>query len=607
MEKKYYIYNTRVLLITILKFFFENNNNNINKNKQVNKMEKNLFYAVLNVQKPGIYFTWADCMKQISTSTKAQYRGFKKREDADKYFKSEMEKIRNHQKFVDTKTDEFIDIVSKDIGTDILSDAQKEVLTLISEGKNVFFTGSAGTGKSYIISLIKKHLPQDSTFITALTGIAAANISGTTLHKFAGIGKGEGDREYLLTKARSKKKNWCEAKILIIDEVSMLDSELFENLDYIAKSIRNKRDLPFGGIQMILCGDFFQLPPIDNINQRKLIYTKNDSSSSSSYTNVNFEKKKYCFQSSLWEKLFEKKNMIILTQIFRQQEKELLNILQQVRYGSVDVDTIARLSSLSRPLEMINGIVPTKLYSKNENVDKINNEELNKLESPSFKFVSKDWKNSAIHYQYIEPNNVFNVNQELILKVDAQVMLIQNLANSSTLVNGSRGVITKFKKYEELNSKEKSNVHLAIFETNESNRIFPVVKFMNGREVTILPTEWELHDYVGKKIASRKQIPLKLAWAITIHKSQGLTLDYLEIDLSHCFEYGQAYVALSRASKLDGLRVLSFIPSKIKCNPVVVDFYQNLTSLENKKRKSNDIEEDDNDSSSLKKKSKKNL
>lgn len=375
---------------------------------------------------------------------------------------------------------------------------------------------------------IIKRSSTTTTFVTALTGMAALNIGGMTLHKFAGIGLGTDKQEVLLEKVKraKAKRNWLHCRRLIVDEVSMLDPILFGKLDYIGRHMRRSLDRPFGGIQLVLCGDFFQLPPVSRGGSAGL-----------------------CFESKLWQEIFNDTNMVELRKVFRQEEEEFVSILREVRFNCLSDDSLARLESLQRPLDCSNDIIPTKLYSTNMDVDSVNERFLRELPGDPITFTAKDFPPD-------QTDELFMAQHQLVLKVKAQVMLIKNL--DSTLVNGSRGVVKEL-----LPSK---------------NTV--VVQFLNGEVRAITPAEWTKATAVGATtLAKRVQVPLKLAWAVTIHKSQGLTIDHLEVDLAGVFECGQAYVALSRARRLEGLRVLSLNPARIKSHPRVIEFYRHLATL----------------------------
>ncbi|CAG4956674.1 unnamed protein product [Parnassius apollo] len=400
---------------------------------------------------------------------------------------------------------------------------QQRVLEACLGGKNIFFTGSAGTGKSYLLKRIVTALPPDVTVPTASTGVAACHIGGTTLHAFAGIGDGSGSVENLCERAMKMPlitQKWKKCKHLIIDEISMVDGAYFEKLEAVARYVR-KNDKPFGGIQLILCGDFLQLPPV-------VEKSKNG--------------KKFCFQSPCWDKCIEL--CFELKEVHRQTDQEFITILNSIRIGRVTKEISDRLLGTARQKIESDGILATRLCSHTNDSKMINNSKLRDLEGEEKVFISQDSDNATkiLDNQTIAPS-------KLILKVGAQVMLLKNINVNAGLVNGARGVIVRF------------------------DDGFPVVRFKNKKEYTARAERWYVKNSSGSLLC-RRQVPLNLAWAFSIHKSQGLTLDCVEMSLSKIFEAGQAYVALSRAQSLDTLRVLDFDSRHVWADPNVLEFYQ---------------------------------
>ncbi|XP_034950942.1 ATP-dependent DNA helicase PIF1 [Chelonus insularis] len=405
-----------------------------------------------------------------------------------------------------------------------LTEEQNEVLEAVLRGKNIFFTGSAGTGKSYLLRRIIGELPPDVTTITASTGVAACHIGGITLHQFAGIGLGNSNLEccYKLASRPNIAACWRKTKYLIIDEISMVDSQLFDKIEAVARHIR-KSDKPFGGIQLILCGDFFQLPPVK----------KND------------EKSKFCFESESWEKCVHY-NFELRT-VHRQKDPTFVQLLNNIRIGRVTDNIKNILKATAKQSIEKDGILATRLCSHVREVDEINESQLNNLEGISKIYIAQDSDDSMTKTL----NQQLSVPGKLILKVGAQVMLLKNININDGLVNGARGVVTKFE-----------------------NDI-PVVQFCSGKVYHVKSEKWTVRIANGNLI-SRKQIPLKLAWAFSIHKSQGLTLDCVEMNLSKVFDAGQAYVALSRAQSLETLRVIDFNEDQVWVNTNVLQFYKKL-------------------------------
>jgi ATP-dependent DNA helicase PIF1 len=425
-------------------------------------------------------------------------------------------------------------LMSQQLSTNIkLSEKQNIAYNLMTSGKNLFLTGSAGTGKSAVIRMfVKAYKSTKIMGITSTTGISALLFGGMTLHSFLGIGLGNDSVEAIVGKLYKRphlKKKWCDLEVLIIDEISMLPPDLFDKIENVARRIRHN-DEPFGGIQLILSGDFLQLPAINS-----------DS---------------FCFESKSWLKCIEQ--TIYLTEIMRQKDTEFQDCLNNVRVGFLPEKT-RRLLNSRVGIQLTNdfGIKPTQLYSTNYSVDRINNQELDTLAKSDPDFY--EYKMDIYVYPGITNKDFAiakykkncNAPETLQLCVGAQVMLLWNLDTEGGLVNGSRGVVTSF--------------------TSD----IPVVKFLNGRELPIDYNIWEQTEQ-DKKILRVIQLPLKLAYALTIHKSQGCSLDYAEIDLSNTFAEGQAYVALSRVKNLEGLSIIQIDFDKIRSNKKAVSFYKEV-------------------------------
>lgn len=400
---------------------------------------------------------------------------------------------------------------------------QLEAFDLIKDGKNVFLTGSAGTGKSYLLKEIYKWASskQINIGLTATTGLAAYLIRGRTIYSYLGIGLGT--KSPLVLAAQNKKrsplviKKICNLEILIIDEVSMMNSKLLKLIsDYLCEVRGNCR--PFGGVQVILCGDFCQLPPVEG---------------------------EFCFLSDLWSKM----NTIVLTELVRQQEDVLFQkMLSELRWGNCSPETLKELKKLKKRV-FDGNILPTKLYSKNKNVDQININEYNKLIEAGAVPITYTTKYST-HANTKSWCDSVKIPEAVELCTGAQVMISWNIQNDDgecNLVNGARGVVVKV----------------------VDNGV--LVRLVSGKEVFIENIKITCED--NDKIHANF-MPLKLAYALTIHKSQGMTLDALEIDLGDSiFEYGQAYVALSRAKNLESIKLIKIKAASFKTHPLIKDFY----------------------------------
>ncbi|KAH8333854.1 hypothetical protein KR059_003910 [Drosophila kikkawai] len=412
-----------------------------------------------------------------------------------------------------------------------LSEEQMEVLRACTSGKNVFFTGSAGTGKSFLLRRIISALPPDGTVATASTGVAACLIGGTTLHAFAGIGGGDASMQRCLDLASRpmSAQTWRKCKRLIIDEISMVDGQFFEKIEAVARHIR-RNDRPFGGIQLILCGDFLQLPPV----------IKSDFGAAPTST----PQQRFCFQSSAWETCIQ--CVYELKQVHRQSDPEFVKILNHLRIGHVNDTITTRLAATSKQKIEGNGILATQLCSHTNDANSINESKLENLQGDKVLFKADDSDASMTK----QMDQQVQAPSQLYLKVNAQVMLLKNINIANGLVNGARGVVVRI---------DKDNL--------------PVVRFKNNQEYVCRHEKWIIKTATGG-ILTRRQVPLKLAWAFSIHKSQGLTLDCVEMSLSKVFEAGQAYVALSRAKSLQSIRILDFDAKQVWANPQVLQFYK---------------------------------
>jgi len=415
----------------------------------------------------------------------------------------------------------------------ILTGKQKEVYKHLKEGKNVFVTGEAGTGKTAIIKKYVNDFRHYRTIaVTATTGTAAILLNGTTLFSYLGIGIAEGTADVLFLKIRKNPfyvKRWKELDTLIIDEISMLRPELFDKLELLARSLR-KNNKVFGGIQLFLCGDFFQLPNIG-------------------------EPDRFCFDAETWYKAVD--YTVCLDENFRQDDVVFQNCLSKIRYGIIDDETEQILKKREN-VKLSNdfGILPTKIYSLNINVDMENEKEMDILyeKNNNLVFYSFELKKTVVKKTTNIDEKIkksCSASAELQLCVGAQVMLLYNLDIDEKLVNGSRGVITSFQKD------------------------LPVVKFLSGQVRLIDYYTWNIEEN-GEVVVKIEQIPLKLAYACSVHRSQGLTIDYAEVDLEGIFEYGQAYVALSRVRSLEGLSIKNWNIKCIKSHPRVIEYYRNL-------------------------------
>ena len=407
---------------------------------------------------------------------------------------------------------------------------QETALSLLKQGKNIFLTGQAGAGKTYVINQyvnwLRKHSIEPA--VTASTGIAATHIGGVTIHSWSGLGilnmVSDQDLDDLLSREHLWKKV-LNTHILIIDEISMIGPGFLDGVDRVCRAIREKPDVAFGGIQVIFSGDFFQLPPVVRRGQ----------------VEPGTKPKRYAWQSTAW--LDADIVPCYLSTQFRQSDDDsLLRILNDIRDGEATEDSLADLKErFNVPFDEKNP--PIRLYTHNADVDSINQKQLDQLEELPH-FFEATTRGSKANIAILEKGCMANMNLEL--KVGAIVMFIKN-NHEKNYANGSMGVITEF----------------------DTHSGYPLVDLYSGGTILASPDTWAI-EQDGKSKAELHQIPLRLAWAITIHKSQGMSLDAAEIDLTNCFEMGQGYVALSRVRSLDGLYLKGFNATATQMDPLTI-------------------------------------
>ena len=421
---------------------------------------------------------------------------------------------------------------------------QEKVIELFNNDKNIFMSGPGGTGKSFLIKYLVQlsYKTRKNIQVCALTGCASVllNCNAKTIHSWAGIGLGNDDVDIIINKLLKNYfylKKWKNIECLIIDEISMMSKKMFDMLDTIGRKLRNNNK-PWGGIQLIFSGDFYQLSPVGN-------------------KDGDIDSKKFCFESDNWDQTFQ--NNVILKYIFRQENKEFSDILNNIRIGKLkekDINILnKRLDIETNNLE----IKPIKLFPTKIKVKNLNDTELEKLKDIEkiyeYKVNLKKNKHSdeLIKHEinYILKNSLFE--EKIILKKNCQVMCVANLDLSNGISNGSTGIVIDFVGDD------------------------PKVKFCNNKEFIISKKEWKSEKI---KELSIYQHPLILAWGITIHKSQGASLDIAEIDVGNSiFTSGQTYVALSRLKSLDGLYLKSFNPNNIIANKKVKKFYKKIKKI----------------------------
>ncbi|KAH9599894.1 DNA helicase Pif1-like [Trypanosoma melophagium] len=504
-----------------------------------------------------------------------------------------------------------------------LSEEQQQVFDLIvKHHRSVFLTGGAGTGKSHLLRAIVAALPRSTTFVTATTGLAALNLNGSTIHSFAGCGiiepqQHSADDVYHIVQRKTKaKRNWRTCNTLVIDEISMMDAWFLDVLEYVARKIRGSLE-PFGGIQLVFCGDFLQLPPIVKNSKKE---------------------PRFCFEAKSWCRINPR--VCILSRCFRQKDEVFFGMLNEMRHGALTATSLALLNSLSinttvrfvkeekeeeeektgelteRKVKVENTdcesgkvatIVDSGGLSKRERyvgftilrarraeVEAVNMERFNELKT---EIVTYDGHHSG------EGKFPADLPLKVSLRVGCRVMLLKNLDVSLGLVNGSVGTLEKL--IDTRHVKDFANkATVEDLRLLAKHTFLPVVRFethsgggfgnnSRGRLVMIEPHRWTVLQG-EREVSCSIQIPLQLAYAITIHKSQGMSLSHVNVDFKGIFEEGQAYVALSRCCDLSNLVIENFDAYRVNPNAKALAYYRALedVSLETKKGEAEKEEEE---------------
>lgn len=411
---------------------------------------------------------------------------------------------------------------------------QDQALTILKSGANVFLTGEPGSGKTHTVNQFVEWCRGKGkrVAITASTGIAATHINGQTIHSWSGIGikrkLDERDIEKILEND-FKKRGITGADVLVIDEISMIDASTLDMVNTVLCRARNfMSDAPFGGLQVIFVGDFFQLPPVQDRNDKKKV--------------------KFAFEAASWAAAAPA--VCYITEQHRQEDSVFLEVLTAMRNGSLKDKHIGHLEA--RDDIPVKTIETTVLYTHNADVDRENAIELEKIPgAPHVYDMSSqghEYPVGLLKKQCLSP-------ERLELKVGALVMFTRNNWDTG-YVNGTIGTVVEF-----------------------GGNGTPVVETKDGKRIFVVEAEWKFVNAHGQTTASIKQLPLRLAWAMTVHKSQGMSLDQAHIDLSRAFEYGQGYVALSRVRSLAGLTLEGFNKKALQMHPTIVKIDKEFRKL----------------------------
>jgi DNA-binding CsgD family transcriptional regulator len=387
---------------------------------------------------------------------------------------------------------------------------QTQALDILKMGKNVFLTGPAGSGKTHVLSSYIKYLKSHAVdvAVTASTGIAATHLGGQTIHSWSGLGVRDFLTDYDIEDLMERQylyKRFEKTKVLVIDEISMLHHFRLDMIEWICRTMK-RNEKPFGGMQIIVCGDFFQLPPI---------------------TRGEVLESEFAFKADSW--LASKFTVCYLSEQHRQKDNNYLSILNEIRSGNVRESTVDLLKSrLNKDIEQ--GKEFTRLYTHNIDVDAVNKRHLDLLDGKSRTYQMLSKGSSAL----AESLKKSCLSPEVLeLKIGARVMFTKNHPEG-IYVNGTLGVVDSFNSFDD-----------------------PIVRVNSGLTIPVSSQSWKIEEE-GKVKAEISQLPLRLAWAITVHKSQGMSLDSMELDLSKSFVKGMGYVALSRVRSLNGMKLLGF-------------------------------------------------
>lgn len=408
---------------------------------------------------------------------------------------------------------------------------QQQALDILKLGHNVYLTGPAGSGKTYLLNKYIRFLKSKdvSVGITASTGIAATHINGMTIHSWSGLGiqdnLSDKDLDDFFIRKRYVVNRLIDTKVLIIDEISMLHAHQLDLIDRICQRLRRNRQ-DFGGLQIVLCGDFFQLPPVAR----------------------NGQKANYVNKSKIWQNMDLK--ICYLNEQYRQRDHRILQVLNEIRKNIIREESLNHLRKRYRQ-SITNFDQPTKLYTHNVDVEAINNQELSKIKGKLYKYTMQTKGKKAL-VEGLKKSCL--APEKLSLKKGAVVMFVKNNFEQG-FVNGTMGQVIDF---------------------DEDK--FPIVKTVNGQKIAAYPMDWTIEED-GVVKAEIRQIPLRLAWAITVHKSQGMSIDAAEIDLRKSFVEGMGYVALSRVRSLEGMKLMGLNKLALRVNEEILELDKKLRKI----------------------------
>lgn len=401
----------------------------------------------------------------------------------------------------------------------------QDALDAIRAGENVFITGQAGTGKSFLLNQLRREFRH--MVVTASTGAAAVNVGGTTVHSFAGMGICNKPAETVVMFMNEMRQTLINStELLAIDEISMISARTLDYFNRVLQLVRGNEE-PFGGIQVICIGDFLQLPPVQQRGKPE---------------------EGFAFESEAWE--MAEFHPIILEKIYRQDDPKFMEVLGRARIGAMLPDDVETITMTDFSIQPENEAV-IQLFAKNQPAIQYNQAKLNQLKGSPVQFLASD-TGKEHHIKTLDKNCL--APKELYLKPGARVMLVINYDFKRGLINGSMGIVQEINKPMQL----------------------VTILFDNDELLTIGRCVCGQMEEKGRLLAEREQIPLRLAWAISIHKSQGMTLSNVHVDMMGVFEFGQAYVALSRAKDLKGLKVMNLFIEDVKAHPKAVEFMEKI-------------------------------